>query len=180
LPELSIRNATITDAKLLAELGARTFWETFAADNTADDMNAYLAESFHPAQQAAELSDHNTYFKIAEADGTPVGYAMLRAGVAPESISGDKPIELVRLYVSKDSIGGGVGAALMQECLRESAARGHKTMWLGVWEHNLRAQSFYRKWNFIEVGTHIFQLGVDPQRDLLMCRSLAPALQSEI
>jgi ribosomal protein S18 acetylase RimI-like enzyme len=174
LPELSIRNATITDAKLLAELGARTFWETFAAGNTAEDMNAYLAESFHPAQQSAELSDHNTYFKIAEVDGVAVGYAMLRAGVALESISGENPIELVRLYVSKDSIGSGVGAALMRECLRESTAGGHKTIWLGVWEHNVRAQAFYRKWNFVEVDTHIFQLGDDAQRDLLMCRSLVP------
>jgi len=174
LSELSIRNATITDAKLLAELGARTFCETFAADNTAEDMNAYLAESFHPDQQSAELSDQNAYFKIAEVDGVAVGYAMLRAGVAPESISGDNPIELVRLYVSKDSIGSGVGAALMRECLRESTFRGHKTIWLGVWEHNLRAQSFYRKWNFIEVGTHIFLLGEDAQRDLLMCRNLVP------
>jgi len=174
LPELSIRNATIKDAKLLAELGARTFWETFAADNTAEDMKAYLAESFHPDQQAAELSDHNTYFKIAEEEGVAVGYAMLRAGEAEESISGEKPIELVRLYVSKNCIGSGVGAALMRECLRESAARGHETLWLGVWEHNHRTQAFYRKWDFVEAGTHIFNLGDDPQRDLLMSRSLCP------
>ena len=43
-----------------------------------------------------------------------------------------------------------------------------------LWEHNHRAQAFYRKWDFVEAGTHIFNLGDDPQRDLLMSRSLFP------
>jgi len=29
---------------------------------------------------------------------------------------------------------------------------------------------FYRKWGFVEAGTQIFQLGDDPQNDLLMKR----------
>jgi len=40
---VTIRRANSDDAKLLAELGAHTFEETFAADNTSEDMAAYLA-----------------------------------------------------------------------------------------------------------------------------------------
>ena len=69
-------------------------------------------------------------------------------------------------------IGSGVGAALMWACIDAAQLRGHRTLWLGVWEHNLRAQEFYRKWNFQEVGTHVFQLGEDPQTDLLMQRKI--------
>jgi len=90
----------------------------------------------------------------------------------PEGVTDDNPIEIVRLYVSKESIGSGVGAALMRDCLNESARLGFRTLWLGVWEHNYRAQAFYRKWNFVEVGTHIFHLGDDAQRDLLMQRTV--------
>lgn len=45
---------------------------------------------------------------------------------------------------------------------------GYQTLWLGVWEHNGRAQAFYRKWGFHEVGQHIFQLGSDAQTDVVM------------
>jgi hypothetical protein len=30
--------------------------------------------------------------------------------------------------------------------------------------------SFYRKFGFVEVGDHIFSLGGDPQRDIVMVR----------
>ena len=175
---LIIRRAKMDDAGLLAELGARTFSETFAADNSPADMAAYLASSFSEAQQAAELSDSDSTFHIAETNGVAVGYAMLRSGSVLDSVTDDEPIELVRLYVSRKHLGGGVGAALMRVCINEASRRGHRTLWLGVWEHNHRAQAFYRKWNFHEVGTHIFQLGEDAQTDILMERSI-PALDIE-
>lgn len=169
---LIIRRGRAGDAALLAELGARTFSETFAPDNSAADMAAYLASAFSPAQQAAELADSSSLFLIAEKDGVALGYAMLRSGNVLESVSGARPIEVVRLYVSQASLGSGVGAALMQACIKEAKQRGYKTLWLGVWEHNARAQAFYRKWNFTEIGTHIFQLGDDPQTDILMQRAI--------
>lgn len=171
--KLIIRHGKADDAGLLAELGARTFSETFAAANTPEDMAAYLASSFSPEQQAAELADPHCLFQIAETNGLAVGYAMLRSGGELDSVTGDEPIELVRLYVSRESLGSGAGAALMQACIAESKHRGYKTLWLGVWEHNHRAQAFYRKWNFHEVGTHVFHLGEDLQTDILMQRSIS-------
>lgn len=169
---LEIRHAGGDDAALLSDLGARTFAETFAADNSPENMAAYLAAAFTPEQQAAELADTQSSIFIAETDEVAVGYAMLRSGDAPESVTGEKPIELVRLYVSRESLGSGVGAALMQVCIEDAKRGGHDTLWLGVWEHNTRAQAFYRKWNFVNVGTHVFQLGDDPQTDFLMQRSV--------
>jgi ribosomal protein S18 acetylase RimI-like enzyme len=175
-PNLIIRRGQAEDAQLLAELGARTFSETFAPDNTADDMAAYLASAFNPEQQAAELADARATFLIAETGETnkvALGYAMIRSGDVPREVTGDKAIELVRLYVSRESLGSGVGAALMQACIDEAQQQGYETLWLGVWENNFLAQAFYRKWNFHEIGTHVFQLGDDPQTDLLMQRSIS-------
>jgi len=171
-PHPTIRRGTLQDAELLAELGARTFSETFAGDNTPQNLAAYLASAFSPERQATELADLRCSYQIAEVDGRAVGYALLRSGRVPAGVNGDRPIELVRLYVSQESIGSGVGAALMWACIDEAQLRGHRTLWLGVWEHNLRAQEFYRKWNFQEVGTHVFQLGEDAQTDLLMQRKI--------
>jgi ribosomal protein S18 acetylase RimI-like enzyme len=165
---ITIRRGTVDDAVLLAELGAQTFSETFAVNNTPEDMAAYLASAFNPKQQAAELGDPRVTFQVAEIDRLAVGYAMLRSGPAPDGVTGARPIELVRLYVSRASLGSGVGAALMQACIDEAKQKAFQTLWLGVWEHNKRAQAFYRKWNFETVGTHIFQLGADRQTDLIM------------
>lgn len=169
---LRIRSGCADDAALLAELGARTFAETFAADNSPENMAAYLTTAFNPKQQTAELADPLSSFHIAEADGLALGYAMLRSGNVPEQVIGAKPIELVRLYVSQESLGSGVGAALMQACVERAQRAGYDTLWLGVWENNTRAQAFYCKWNFVKVGTHVFQLGDDPQTDFLMQRSV--------
>lgn len=171
-PAPIIRHATIADADLLSELGSRTFLETFAATNNPEDMAAYLAETFNPACQTEEIADPLSVFLIAEIDGMAVGYARIKAGDVPACVTGAKPIELVRLYVSQQWLGRGVGAGLMQRCIKEAQQAGYSTMWLGVWEHNDRARDFYRKWKFQDVGSHIFQLGSDPQTDILMERAI--------
>ncbi|HET6974957.1 MAG TPA: GNAT family N-acetyltransferase [Pyrinomonadaceae bacterium] len=171
---VTIRHATADDASLLAEFGARTFHETFAADNTAEDMETYLASSFSLTQQSDELADPNSTFLIAEVDGLAAGYTMLHVGEVPDGIEGANPIEIVRIYVSSEWFGRGVGEALMHACFDEARKAGRETIWLGVWERNARAQAFYRKWNFRTVGEHTFQLGADQQLDLLMERPIDP------
>lgn len=170
IPGLKIRRGTVADAGLLAELGERTFSETFAVDNTPEDLAAYIAQSFNVAQQTAELEEPGSIFLIAEVNGTAAGYARLLDGEPEQCIEGAKPIELVRLYVSSDWIGRRLGGELMLACLDEARQTGHETIWLGVWEGNPRAQAFYRKWEFRTVGEHIFPLGSDLQRDLVMER----------
>jgi diamine N-acetyltransferase len=171
-PDPAIRRATLADAHLLSELGSQTFSETFAAENTPEDLAEYIATSFNVARQTSELEDPASVFLIAEVGGRPAGYAKLRDGEPEQGIEGAKPIELVRLYVLREWLGRGIGAQLMRACLDEARQSGHETIWLGVWERNPRAQAFYRKWNFRSAGEHMFQLGSDLQRDLLMERPL--------
>jgi GNAT superfamily N-acetyltransferase len=171
-PNPNIRRARIEDANLLVELGAQTFAETFSEENAPENMAAYLAASFNLETLTAELTDPLSIFFIAEVDGRAAGYAKLHSGTALDGVEGQQPIELVRLYVSRTWLGRGVGQALMQRCIDEARGNGFQTIWLGVWERNSRALAFYRKWNFREVGEHIFQLGSDPQRDILMQRAI--------
>jgi len=168
-----IRRATEADCTLLAELGARTFYDAFAKQNTPENMATYLAKTFGPEQQRAELNDPQNTFLIVENDGVAIGYAQLKAGKPPASVSGPDAIELVRLYVSAAFQSSGVGGRLMAACLNEARDRGYQIIWLGVWQQNPRAQAFYERWGFLTVGEHVFQLGDDPQSDWLMERSLA-------
>jgi ribosomal protein S18 acetylase RimI-like enzyme len=170
---ITIRPATLDDAELLAELGRRTFDEAFTPTNDPVSMRDYMDSAFAPEVQRAELVDENNFFSIAEVEGQPAGYSMLRHCSAEPSIVAEQPIELVRLYTSQSWLGRGIGPALMDHCLAEAARLGHDVIWLGVWEFNPRAQAFYRKYGFREVGTHVFHLGPEAQTDLLMQRELS-------
>lgn len=167
-PNVLVRPATLSDVEILADLGARTFAETFAEDKTAEDIDAYLSSAFSPERTAEELADKASIFLIAEMEGEAAGYAKMRAGEPPSCVEGERAIELARLYVGQEWLGRGVGQALMQRCVDEARRAGARTMWLGVWERNFRAQAFYSKWGFRRVGEQIFMLGSDAQTDLVM------------
>ncbi len=172
-PMPAIRRARVEDAQALAEFGARTFFETFAKDNTAEDMRLHLASAWSPALQLAEILDERFDTLLAcDADGVIAGFAQLRAGPAPAGVAAGKPVELLRFYVDKPWQGRGVAGGLMQAVETRARARGADTLWLGVWERNERAQAFYRKCGFRRVGTQIFVVGSDPQTDHVMLREL--------
>jgi GNAT superfamily N-acetyltransferase len=169
---ITVAPATAADAALLAGLGARTFFDTYAADNTEADMATYLAECFSPAQQALELADERSLFLIARADGAPVGYTRLRLGEAPDCVAGCNPVELVRFYADLPWIGRGVGPALMEAALGVAGAMGCDVVWLDVWTRNPRGLAFYTKWGFTVAGRQTFLLGEDVQDDLIMSRAV--------
>ena len=171
---VSIRKATVDDAKPLTDLAYTTFWDAFAhhPKNAPDDLNHYMRQAFTVEQLAEELADENSIFLIAEIDGKSAGYAKLIVGSIEDGITAAMPIELSRLYSHQEFLGKGVGQNLMDACFDYAKSGGHDVMWLGVWEYNPRAQAFYRKNGFREVGKHVFQLGTDPQTDLLMQKAI--------
>lgn len=169
---ISIHVATVHDAPLLAELGARTFRDTFAEENAETDMSEYLSAAFSHEVQTRELADPTSDFLIARVDGHVAGYARIRTGDAPACVSGARPMEIVRIYSDTPWIGKGVGPALMEACLAEAAARECDVVWLSVWEKNPRAIAFYSKWLFAPVGSQDFALGSDLQHDVVMARSV--------
>src|SRR5689334_12420834 len=146
---MHIRHAKLQDADLLAELGARTFYDTFAKDNTPENIKLHLEKSFSREIQSRELSQADHIFLIAEEDHAPVGYVQLILESREEFIKGKKPLEIRRIYAASSHIGKGVGKALMQAALDEARQRGCDCAWLGVWEKNPRAIDFYKKWGFI-------------------------------
>ena len=156
--KLSIRQATSDDASLIANIGARTFESSFGADNRLEDMERYLSLNFSKAHIEAEMDDPSSVFLLACENGQAVGYAMLRVSKKPASVIGTRPVELVRIYIEANIIGTGYGTALMNTCLEEAKKNGHRTIWLGVWEKNLRAIRFYEKWGFKKIGTKEFVL----------------------
>ncbi|HVE79199.1 MAG TPA: GNAT family N-acetyltransferase [Gemmatimonadaceae bacterium] len=181
MAEHRIRRATPGDAAALSAFAAWLFDETFGPDNDPEDMAAYLAATFSPERQAAEIADPAGIWLIAEGrangavPGTAVetslaGYAHLIVGAAPNGVTAPAPLEVRRFYVARAWHGRGVAGALMDAVVRAAGDRGAQTLWLAVWQHNPRAIAFYRKAGFVEAGTQSFRLGRDVQQDLVMTR----------
>ena len=175
MDELSIRQATADDAKLLTDLAYTTFWDAFAhhPKNAPDDLNHYMRQAFNVEQITAELADKKSIFLIAEMDGEAAGYAKIILDNIEPGITATRPIELNRLYSHQRFLGQGVGQSLMDACFARAKQEDRDVMWLGVWEYNPRAQRFYERNGFAVVGSHTFVLGSDPQTDLLMQKEIA-------
>jgi ribosomal protein S18 acetylase RimI-like enzyme len=167
-----IKPARVSDAALIAELGRKIFFDTFAKENTTEDMTLYLSQAFGISQQTKELEDPNRRTAIAWVGEEAAGFYHLLIGTPDPAVTGPKPIEVSRLYVDAKWHGRGIGAVLMEGCLEAGRCEGFETIWLGVWEKNFRAQAFYRKYSFEVVGQHVFTVGRDNQNDLLMSRAL--------
>lgn len=172
--QINIRQAGLDDAKLLTDLAYTTFWDAFAEHpkNAPDDLNHYMRQAFNVEQIALELADEKSIFLLAEIDGALAGYSKLIVDSIETGIEAEHPIELSRLYSQQKFLGQGVGQTLMNACFDHAREDSHDVMWLGVWEYNPRAQRFYEKNGFRIVGKHTFQLGNDPQTDLLMQRNI--------
>lgn len=169
---LTIRRGIPADAAALAELAARTFHDTFAADNRAEDMALHLATAYGPEQQGRELRDPEVTTLLVVSGSTLAGFAQLKSGTPPACVVGAKPLELARFYIARDWHGQGVAQMLMQQVEHECHQCGAQTLWLGVWERNPRAIAFYCKCGFRDVGTHVFMVGTDAQTDRIMTRAL--------
>jgi hypothetical protein len=89
-----IRAAVASDAATLTELGARTFRDTFGADNRPEDMEAFLASHYRPELQAAELEDPGNLYLLAEVSGTPAGFALLGDRPLEKGVPGARPLML--------------------------------------------------------------------------------------
>lgn len=173
LASLRIRRAAWDDAARLTAFASRIFDETFGPTNHRDDMAAYLAEAFTVERQRAEIADEASIVLLADTSSdTLAGYAHVAPSDVPDDVRGPEPIELKRFYVDTAWQGRGIASRLMQATIDAAVARGARTRWLGVWEHNPRAIAFYRKCGFETVGSHDFMLGRDRQTDLLMSRAI--------
>ncbi|KAL9560180.1 hypothetical protein PS6_000387 [Mucor atramentarius] len=144
MSEIQVTQIDVNYAQTLSALGRRLFADTFSSDNTPENIEAYLDESYKPEIQEKELNDPTMYTYMAfDENKLPVGFAQLR-----------------------------IGSKLMAACLAKAKELNKKTMWLGVWEFNPNAIKFYTNKGFKKVGSHVFKMGEQEDTDYIMILKL--------
>jgi ribosomal protein S18 acetylase RimI-like enzyme len=160
------RDAVDGDAAALAAFARASWLATFGhLPYPPADLAAYLANNYGAPIQRAEIADPDVRYRLALRNGDIIGYCMM--GVLSMPVADPEGVELHRLYVDESAKGGGVAAMLMEDAIAWARARGARALYLGVWEKNVRAQRFYRRYGFADHGEWDFMVGATADRDLI-------------
>jgi len=130
----------------LAEVAARTFPLACPPSVTPENIAAFIDENLSEARFLDYLADPDRIVVAARDDERMIGYALLIRGVPDDddvqrAVIRRPAVELSKMYVLPDGHGAGVSAALMTAALQRSVELDAKSVWLGVNQHNERAQT---------------------------------------
>lgn len=170
--EVQIRKAKPADYKIVTQIGYDTFYETWKAYNTPEDMDTYLKKAFDPSVILKDLENPTNTFLIASIDENAIGYAKIRRDRTYDEFKNDPAIEIERVYVFKEYQSKKVGKMLMDECLKIAIEENFVWIWLGVNIDNHKAINFYKAYGFTIFGEKGFQLGDAVDTDYLMKKEI--------
>lgn len=167
---ISYRDALPSDAATLDRIFETSFCDTFAHLYRAEDLEAFLS-GFGASYWQQQLTDPAYAFRIAEADGEPVGYVKLGPLKLPVE-PGGPALLFDQLYLLKEHHGAGIARHLMDWALLEARRRGADELYLTVYVDNLRAKGLYERYGFEVVGRYDFMVGSHADEDLIMRKML--------
>jgi ribosomal protein S18 acetylase RimI-like enzyme len=163
---IKFRNGRPDDAETLAELGRRSFVETFGHLYSPEDLRAFL-DTHTATSWAQELADPAFAIRIGEVDGEAMAYAKIGPPKLPFELRG-QAVELRQFYVLSDWHGSGAAGELMRWVIETARGRGGDDLYLSVFVDNARARAFYAKYGFVEEGRYAFMVGNHADEDIVM------------
>ena len=167
-----IRKVEIADVEVLAKLAKQTFRETFAHDNMEEQLQEYFEETYNLRVLSTELEnpESETYFIMHEEE--IAGFLKVNWGNAQTERELENAFEIQRLYVLQTYQGFGLGKQLFEFALEHAEKKCFSWAWLGVWEHNTKAQAFYNRYGFEKFSQHRFMVGQKVDKDWLLKKKL--------
>ncbi|MBB5394533.1 GNAT family N-acetyltransferase [Mucilaginibacter sp. AK015] len=165
---VEIKRVTIDDIEALLTLSRKTFFDAFLHRNNPADMEAYASTAFTVTRFQEELINPHSEFYFAIADNALAGYIKLNFNAAQTDLQDNNALEVERIYILQQYQGRQIGKHLLDFAAEKAINNGLSYIWLGVWEHNAKAISFYHNNGFTQFGSHPFRLGNDEQTDILM------------
>ena len=164
-----IRLATSADAAQLAELAAATFPLACPPSAKAADIQSFIGANLSETRFAEYLAD-DTKAVLVGGDFSGYTLTVFREPTDPDvvaAITHRPTAELSKCYVRAETHGTGLASELMQASLDLARSRGYASVWLGVNEENAKANRFYEKHGFAQVGTKRFKLGERWEHDFV-------------
>jgi len=157
----AIQLAKPGDAEAIAAFANGSFAHTFGHIYDPADLSTFLSGWNPPDRVRAQIAsdDHDIALVRGEA-GSILGY--IKMGPVDFDLPEEQPtgdaVELHQLYVAEAAKGTGVAVALMEWGIAWARERA-SILYLTVFTENDRAQAFYRRYGFYDVGRNEFRVG---------------------
>ena len=166
-----IRKGTVDDAQSLAELGARTFTDTFGHLYPPKDLETFLSSTHSVDAWVRALNDSERSALVALLDeATPIGFVVVGKCKLPVQNLEKTAGEIQQLYVLAQHQNLHLGSRLMELALESLDAQGRTPIYIGVWSENYGAQRFYARYGFSKVGEYGFRVGDTIDREFILRR----------
>lgn len=165
---LSFETCTVNHLDVLCEISRSTFVTAFEKDNDPEYFWDYINSAFNPETILEEIQNKNSTFYFILSNKTIVGYFKLNQEDAQNELFTKPSIELERIYVLPDFQGQGIGKIALFKIIKLAQEKKVDFLWLGVWQENKSAITFYQKNGFKIFGSHPYFIGKDKQTDWLM------------
>lgn len=167
---VAIRRATPADAQTLSQVSELAFTGTFGHLYSDADLQTFLRESYAAAAYARFLDDPAYACWLVERDGAALGYALAGSCGLPHPDVAPEDGELKRIYLLPQAQGSGHGDRLFQAAMQWLERNGPRTLWIGVWSENHRAQRFYARHGFEKAGEYEFIVGSSRDHEFILRR----------
>ena len=167
---MELKKCTLEGLESLQKISIELFTDTFKDQNTEEDLNNYLEKAYNSTQLKQELTNENSTFFFLLDNEEIVGYLKLNIGDAQTENIAENALEIERIYILSNVKRKGYGTFLIEKAEQFAKQKNKKVIWLGVWEKNFSALSFYKKNGFIQISSHSFFMGEDEQIDLIMTK----------
>ena len=163
-----IKECNLEDIENIRYISEKTFYETFAGENTKEDMESYIRENLSYEKIENEVNNINSKFYLVLSNNEIAAYMKVNFDKAQTEEGHNNTLEVQRIYVLKEYKNKSIGKKLINKAIEIAKKKNLEYIWLGVWEKNINAIRFYEKQGFVKFDTHIFKLGEDEQVDNLM------------
>lgn len=160
--DYQIRPVTVADAAKLQEISRITFKETFDPYTAPADMQRFLAEDYATDKLLAQIKNPDSRFFFLIKGDEVAGYLKINVGAAQTEHLQENALEVELIYLLPKFQHQGLGNILFDYALNIAKQEGKAYVWLGVYEHNVNAQHFYKRHGFHKVSQHRLSGGQRP------------------
>ena len=190
---IQYRPVNVEEAASVCKFGEQEMVRTFKHLYNEKDLADYVSEDYTEGLYTSWISNeqyivNGAYTKSTSGDDVMVGYILAgpcklpittmlpfegndTAIAEPSGPEEVPPGEIKRLYVHPSVFGTGVAEKLLIDALkqlRSNPGTERRSIYLGVYSENPRAQKFYKRYNFKFIGEYKFMVGEQADREFIM------------
>jgi len=160
------------DAHRVSVLARKTFPLACPPGTTRENIELFCDTKLSAEAFEGYLADPQIRLWLATAEDEPAGYVMSVSGeptnpVVAGAVTMRPTVEISKIYVLASAQGSGVAGQLMSVAVDDAREKSASSVWLGVNQHNERANRFYERQGFVIVGERSFQVGAGFEDDFV-------------